>query len=39
MKVDGKEEYDVEVSNRFAALGHLILRWILIMLGKVLERV
>jgi hypothetical protein len=30
-KVDGKEKYDVEVSNRFAALGYLIYIWSIVL--------
>jgi hypothetical protein len=37
-KVEGKEQDCAEISNRFAALDNLMLRWILIELGKLLER-
>jgi hypothetical protein len=33
-EVQGKEQYRVEVSNRFAALEHLMQRWKLIVPGK-----
>jgi hypothetical protein len=33
-KVEAKEKYRIEVSNRFAALEDYTLRWILIVLGK-----
>jgi hypothetical protein len=38
-KVEGKEQYCVEVSNRFAALEDLTQRWKLIVPGKRLERI
>jgi hypothetical protein len=38
-KIEGKEQYLVEVSNGIAALEDLDLRWILIVLGKLLERI
>jgi hypothetical protein len=33
-EVEGKEQFRVEVSNRFTALEKFIPRWILIELGK-----
>jgi hypothetical protein len=39
-EVEGKEQYRVEISNRFAALENLkTLRWTLIELGKLLEKI
>jgi hypothetical protein len=39
-EVEGKEQYHVEISCRFAAFENLqTLRWILIELGKLLERI
>jgi uncharacterized membrane protein len=41
-KAEGKEQYHVEISNRFARLQFLkiwIMRWILIVLWKLLERI
>jgi hypothetical protein len=37
--VEGKEEYRIEVSNRFAVWKIWTLRWKLIVLGKRLERI
>jgi hypothetical protein len=38
--VEGKEQCHVDMSHRFAALENLkTLRWILIQLGKLLERI
>jgi hypothetical protein len=37
-EVEGKEQFRVEVLNRFAALEDLTQRWKLIVLGKRLER-
>jgi hypothetical protein len=36
-KVEGNEQFEVEISNRFAALENLTLRSILIELGKSLR--
>jgi hypothetical protein len=36
---EGKEQYRVKVSNRFAALEDLTQKWKLIVLGKRLERI
>jgi hypothetical protein len=36
---DGKEQYRVEISNMFAAWKTYTPRWILIELGKLLERI
>jgi hypothetical protein len=38
-KIEGKEQYLVEVSNSFASLEDLDPRWILIVLGKLLGRI
>jgi hypothetical protein len=38
-EVQGKENYCVEVSNRFAALEDWMQRWKLIVLGKRFERI
>jgi hypothetical protein len=38
-EVEGKEQYRVEISNRFAALENLALRKMLIKSGKLLERI
>jgi hypothetical protein len=38
-EVEGKEQYHVEISNRFTDLEILTQRWILIDLGKLLERI
>jgi hypothetical protein len=38
-EVEGKEQYHVEISNGFAALENLRLRWMLVKLGKLLERI
>jgi hypothetical protein len=35
--VEGKEQYHVEISDRFASLENLGLRWVLLDLGKLLE--
>jgi hypothetical protein len=35
-EVEGKEQYHVEVSNRFGKFGH---RWKLIVLGKQFEKI
>jgi hypothetical protein len=37
--VEGKEQFRVEVSNRFVALEDLTQRWKSIVLGKLLERI
>jgi hypothetical protein len=38
-EVEGKEQYRVEISNRFAVLENLGLKWILIQLEKLLQRI
>jgi hypothetical protein len=38
-EVERKEEYAVEISNRFAALETETMMWMLIGLGKLLERI
>jgi hypothetical protein len=38
-EVEGKEQYRVEISNRFAAWKTLTLMWILIRLWKLLEKI
>jgi hypothetical protein len=38
-EVVGKEQYRVEIKNRFAALETQTLKWILIVLEKLLERI
>jgi hypothetical protein len=38
-EVQGKEQYRVEISNRFAALENLDTMWMLIKLGKLLKRI
>jgi hypothetical protein len=38
-EVDGKEQYHAQAANRFTALEDFVLRWILIVLGKILERI
>jgi hypothetical protein len=38
-EVEGKEEYRVEISNRFAASENLETGWILIELGTLSERI
>jgi HD superfamily phosphodiesterase len=38
-EVEGREQYRFKISNRFAALEILDTRWILIELGKLLERI
>jgi hypothetical protein len=38
-EVEGKEQNLFEISNRFAALENLDTGWILIELGKLLERI
>jgi hypothetical protein len=38
-EIESKTQYRVEVSNRFAALEIWTLRWMLIVLGKRLERI
>jgi hypothetical protein len=38
-KVEGKEKYHVEISNRFRALENSGMRWIIIGLGKPSERI
>jgi hypothetical protein len=39
IKVEGKELYDVEDSNRFSLWKNWTQRWILIVLGKLVERI
>jgi hypothetical protein len=38
-EVEGNEKYHINISNRFTAVKHWKLRWVLIMLGKLLERI
>jgi hypothetical protein len=38
-RVVGKEQYRVEISNRFSALENWTLMWILIELGRLFERI
>jgi hypothetical protein len=38
-EVEGKEQYRVEISKRFAALENLTLSWIITELGKRLRRI
>jgi hypothetical protein len=38
-EVEGKEKYCVAVSNRFAALEDLVVRWKLILSGNRLEKI
>jgi hypothetical protein len=37
-QIDSKEQYQVKISNRFAAVENLM-KWILLELGKLLERI
>jgi hypothetical protein len=38
-EIEGKEQYQAEISNMFTALKNYTLRWVLIEHGKLLKRI